>query len=145
MDKKYYKIVFGFNEGDYLPITSDELHKAQIISIEGGKASFEAGFFNNRGNDVMRITPDWHRARGWNKGYKMNELDYEDVKHLQESYLKTLNNSRILADYIRKENRYDLLEKTASEAFKNIIKIGNTETKKYLNSVNTDLVNKLSI
>lgn len=120
MPKKYYKLVFGFNEEDYLSITSDELHKAQVIGIEGGKAIFKEGFFNNRGNDVMRIVPDWHRVRGWNKGYKMNELDHENIKDLVEPYRKTLANSKILAEFIIKENRKDLLSKPAPEAFEEI-------------------------
>lgn len=117
---KYYKIVFGFNEDDYLSITSDELHKAQVIAIEGGKAVFEEGFYNNRGNDVMRIVPDWHKVRGWNKGYKMNALDHEDVANLVEPYKKTLYNGKLLAEFIIKENRRDLLSLPASEAFQQI-------------------------
>lgn len=133
MDKKYYKIVYGYNEGDYLPITSDELHKAQILAIEGGSAIFEAGFFNNRGNDVMRIVPDWHRVRGWNRGYKMETLDYEDVQPLIESYDKTFYNSKKLTDYIIKNNRRDLLAKPASEAFQEVSKLITPESKKMLN------------
>lgn len=117
---KYYKIVYGFNEYDYLSITSDELHKAQVIAIEGGKAIFEEGFYNNRGNDVMRIVPDWHRVRGWNKGHKMTPLDHEDVENLVEPYRKTLANSKLLAEFIIKENRRELLSKPASEAFNEI-------------------------
>lgn len=144
MDKKYYKIVYGFDEGDYLPITSDELHKAQIIAIEGGKATFEAGFFNNRGNDVMRIVPDWHRVRGWNRGYKMLPEDYEDIEPLQKSYLKTLENGKILANFIIQNNRYDLLEITASQAFKEIKEL-QSPTKKLLNETTSILANKFQI
>jgi len=126
---KYYKIVYGFNECDYLSITSDELHKAQVIAIEGGKAIFEEGFFNNRGNDVMRIVPDWHRVRGWNKGHKMTPLDEEDIQNLKEPYYKTLANSKLLAEFIIKENRRELLSMPASEAFKEVKLLQNTEHK----------------
>lgn len=119
---KYYKIVYGFNEGDYFPITSNELHKALIMAIDGGGATFEAGYFNNRGKDIMRIEPDWHRVRGWNRGYKMEVLDFEDIRPLEESYKKTLSNAKLLVDYILKENRQDLLLKSAPEAFKEIPK-----------------------
>lgn len=126
---KYYKIVYGFNEYDYLSITSEELHKAQVVAIEGGKAIFEEGFYNNRGNDVMRIVPDWHRARGWNKGYKMTPLDYEDIENLVEPYRKTLSNGKLLAEFIIKENRKELLSKPASEAFKEIKLLQGVEQK----------------
>lgn len=114
---KYFKIVYGYNEGDYLPITSDELHKAQLVAIQGGSANFEAGFFNNRGNDIMRIVPDWHRVRGWNRSHKMDEFDFQDIRPLEESYKKTLDNSKKLIEFIIDNKRFDLLKKPASEAF----------------------------
>lgn len=141
---KYYKIVFGFNEDDYLSITSDELHKAQVIAIEGGKAIFEAGFFNNRGNDVMRIVPDWHRVRGWNKGYKMTALDHEDIEPLVEDYRKTLANGKLLAEFIIKENRRELLSKPASEVFKEVKQL-HSPINKFLNDSTKALSDKFKI
>lgn len=118
---KYYKIVHGFDDNlQYFPITSDELHKAYVIAMQGGKAIFENGFFNNRGNDIIRIIPDWHRERGWNKGYKMEAADYQDVKELEEPYRKTLERGKLLAEFIVKEGRKELLNKTASEAFQEV-------------------------
>ena len=128
--KKHYKIVYGFNdEINYFPITGDELHKAFVIAMEGGRGIFEAGFFNNRKNDILRIIPDWHTQKGWNKGYEMNELDYEDIKPLEENYQQTLMNGKFLAEYIVKENRRDLLQKPASEAFNEIKKLANPQSK----------------
>ena len=141
---KFYKIVFGFNEDDYLSITSDELHKAQVIAIEGGKAIFEQGFFNNRGNDVMRIVPDWHRVRGWNKGHKMTPFDYDDINNLVEPYRKTLANGKLLAEFIIKNNRRELLSIPATEAFKEIKSLSSPENKK-LNEGNKLLVDKFRI
>lgn len=126
--KKYYKIVYGFDENlNYLPINSDELHKAFVLAIEGGKGVFEEGFLNNRGNDILRIVPDWHRAKGWNKGYEMNSDDFVDIRPLEESYKKTLANGKLLAEYIVKENRRKLLSKPASDAFKEIKKLATPE------------------
>ena len=59
----------------------------------------------------------------------MNELDYEDIKPLEESYQKTLMNGKLLAEYIVKENRRDLLQKPASEAFKEIKKLATPQSK----------------
>lgn len=141
---RFYKIVYGFNEDDYLSITSDELHKAQVIAIEGGKAIFEDGFYNNRGNDVMRIIPDWHRVRGWNKGYKMTVLDHEDIKSLIEPYRKTLANSKLLAEYIIRNNKRELLSLPASEAFKQVKEL-QSPNKKMLDSGVYKLADKFQI
>lgn len=142
---KHYKIVHGFNDNlQYFPITGDELHKAFVMAMEGGKGVFEGGFFNNRGNDILRIIPDWHTQKGWNKGYEMNELDYEDIKPLEESYQKTLMNGKLLAEYIVKENRRDLLQKPASEAFKEIKKLA-TPASKQLSEETKKLADKFKI
>ena len=117
---KYFKIVYGYNEGDYLPITSDELHKAKLIAIQGGSSNFEAGFYNNRGNDIMRIVPDWHRVKGWNRSHKMDEYDFLDVRPMEEEYKKTLSNADLLVNYIIENKRFDLLSKPASSAFKEV-------------------------
>lgn len=129
---KYYKIVHGFNDNlQYFPITSDELHKAFVIAMEGGKAIFENGFFNNRSNDILRIVPDWHKVKNWNKGYEMTALDFEDVKPLEESYRNTLSNGKLLAEYIVKENKRELLSNPASESFKQIKQLVNPEYKQF--------------
>lgn len=141
---KYYKIVFGYNDGDYFSITSEELHKAQMIAVQGGSANFENGFFNNRGNDIMRIVPDWHRVKGWNKTYKMDDFDYAEIRPLEEQYQKTLSNSKMLVDFIINNKRYDLLSKPASEAFKEINLLGGPVNNE-LNKLTNDLTNKLKL
>ena len=95
--------------------------------MEGGKAMFNEGFLNNRGMDILRIIPDWHRAKRWNKGHEMQLEDYEDIKPIEESYKKTLANGKLLAEYIVRENRRELLSKPASEAFKEIKQIMSPE------------------
>lgn len=117
---KYYKIVFGFKPDEYLSITSNELHKALTLAKEGGKAIFENGFLSNRGNDIMRIVPDWHTLMGWHKGHEMNSDDYFEISKYEDDYQKTLNNARLLTDFIKENNRHELLGKPASEAFKEI-------------------------
>ncbi len=115
---KYYKIIYGFDEkSEFLPITADELHKACVIAMEGGKAVFEDGFFQNRGSDVLRIVPDWHRVQGWNRGYKMTEEDFAEIRHLEKPYRETLEKGKLLAEYIIKENKRELISLPASQAF----------------------------
>lgn len=115
---KYFKIVYGYNEGDYLPITADELHKAFVVAMKGGSANFEAGFYRDRGKDTMRITEDWHRIMGWNRGYKMVEEDYAEIRPLKEKYKETRRKGQLLAEYIIRENKTELLSIPASEAYK---------------------------
>ena len=140
---KFFKIVYGYNEGDYLPITADELHKAHVLAIEGGKASFEAGFFQNRGNDVMRIVPDWHRVKGWNQGWKMTPDDYRDVEQLKKSFAKTFEKGKLIAEYAIRENRRDLLVMPASKAFEEIKTLVSPDQE--LLSESSELIDKFKV
>jgi len=113
---KKFKIVYGFNEGDYLPINENELVKAIALFMEGGRAVFDAGAV--RGNDIMRIVPDWHAEKGWNRGYKMTPKDYEDIKPLEKGYQEIYGQAKYLTEYAIKEDRRDLLSKPLSEGIK---------------------------
>jgi len=116
---KYYKIQFGFNESEYLPITANELPKALALFMEKtGRGIFESGAI--RGQDIMRIVEDWHRAKSWHQGYKMLPEDFEDIKPLQEKYRETYNKAKLIAEFALKENRRDLLSKPPLEAFKEL-------------------------
>lgn len=141
---KYYKIVYGFNQDDCLSITEDELHKAFVIAMEGGKATFKAGFFQNRGNDVLRIVEDWHTAKGWNKTWKMGNEDYEDIRRLETSYKKTLESGRLLAESIIKNDRRDLISKPMSEA---LLELNLLQDKKpnFISTAASSLVDKFRI
>ena len=114
---KYFKIQYGYNEADYMPITEDELPKALAIFIDGSdKAIFRNGAI--RGQDIMRIVPDWHTAKGWNKGYKMGPEDYSEIKPLENSYNQTYNQAKLIAEIAIRENKPELLTKPLEEAKK---------------------------
>lgn len=132
VNMKYYKIVYGFkDELNYFPITSEELHKAYVLAMEGGKTIFKAGFFQNRGNDILRIIPDWHAEKGWNKGYQMGALDFEDISPLEEGYNQTLQQGRLLAEYIVRDERRDLLNLPMSEGLKEMKQLASHENRSF--------------
>ncbi len=128
---KFYKVVFGFNEADYISIKGEELPKAIALFMEKtGRANFENGAI--RGQDIMRIVPDWHKAKGWNQGWKMTADDFEDIKPLEESYRIAYERAKEIAEFAIKENRPDLLSKPASEANKEVPKFEKVVDTKFL-------------
>lgn len=113
---KKFKIVYGYGEADYISITENQLATAISVFMEGGRAIFNENAI--RGQDIMRIVPDWHAEKGWNKGYKMIAEDYADIKPLERDYQDIYNKAKYLAEYSMKENRRDLLSQPLEEAVK---------------------------
>ncbi len=116
---KYFKIVYGFNQDEYLEIDENELAKAIAIFMQGnGRASFHSGAV--RGQDIMRIIPDWHTTMGWNKGHKMTSDDHAEVKRFEIIYRDTYNTAKMLAEYATKANKPELLSIPLADAVKQI-------------------------
>lgn len=74
----FYKIVHGFNAEDYIEIEENEVQKAFGAFLQKKDAVFSGGAI--RGNMIQMIKPDFHRTMGWNRGYKLGELDYEELE-----------------------------------------------------------------
>lgn len=121
---KYFKIQFGYNEADYLEIDGAELSKAIALFMEGGRGLFKNGAI--RGQDIIRIVPDWHTDQGWNKGWKMQVEDYEAIAPLQEAYNQTYHLAKEVAEFALKTNRRELLAQPLESAIAQL-PIKNTE------------------
>lgn len=104
----YYKIQFGYGKDDYLTITQDELHKAFALFVTGkGRGVFNGGAV--RGQDILRIVPDWHTAMGWNKTHQMDTFDYEAIEPKKSRYQLIYDKAKQYAYYLIKNNKEDLL------------------------------------
>lgn len=111
---KYFKIIYGYNESDYITITENELPKAIWLFKQGtNRAVFENGAV--RGQDIMRIVPDWHSVMGWNKGWKMTPDEFNDIKHLEKPYKDTYAKAELISARAIQENKIELLEKPMDE------------------------------
>jgi len=78
MSSKYFKVVYGFDEDEYIAIDDSELKKAIYAHLTGKKVAFKEGSVS--GDKIIVIRPDWNKAMGWNVGYKptpeeMGEID----------------------------------------------------------------------
>ncbi len=144
MDIKYFKVKYGFDETQYCQITSEELPKAygMFLSQEGN------GIFSDgtaiRAKDIIRIEPDWHKVRGWNKGWKMELEDYEDIKPLERSYQETQSQAKEIAEYAMKNGKMSLLSKPMSE-IKELLGFDKIEKQPEIKKISDDLVNKFKI
>lgn len=77
--KKFFKVIRGYGAEDYIEIEENELEKAYYCFLEKKDAIFSGGAI--RGAQIMAIQPDYHRAMGWNRGYKLGSEDYAELSH----------------------------------------------------------------
>lgn len=115
MDLKYFKVLYGYADGQYAEISQDELPKAIGMFLTGeGRGVFSDGTAI-RAKDIIRIEPNWHAVRGWNKAYKMLPIDYENIQPLQSSYQKFQYEVKSLVEDLIKSGKTALLNKPLSE------------------------------
>lgn len=81
---KYFKVKYGFKDGEYLSVDENEVEKALKAQIGGGIVIFKGGSVS--GNNIISITPDYNRAMGWNHGY---EPHGEDFRYLDEETINS--------------------------------------------------------
>lgn len=105
---KYYKIVTGFGNEDFIPITEDELPKALALFIEGkGRGVFLDGAI--RAQDITKVVPDWHKAKGWNRGWKLGPEDYAEVRPMEREYQETYQLAKSVAELALRTSRHEIL------------------------------------
>lgn len=75
---KYFKVMRGFGQDDFIPIDETELEKALYAHIVGNvTATFKNGSIV--GSHISAIMPDYHATMGWNYGHKMGPDDWDEV------------------------------------------------------------------
>lgn len=88
--KYYYKIQrIGFNDEQFIPIDEEETLKAISVFMTGGKGTFKNGSIS--GNQIAGIFPDWHKAKGWNYGYKFLPEDWSEITPMGGRYERHYN------------------------------------------------------
>lgn len=75
---KYFKIIRGYGAEDYIEIDQSELEKAYGSFLLKKDGIYSGGAV--KGSEILAIQPDYHRTMGWNRGYKMTDLDYAEIK-----------------------------------------------------------------
>lgn len=77
MKTYFFKIIRGYNLEDYIEIDHTELEKALYCFLEKKDAVYSGGAV--RGREIIAIQPDYHRQMGWNRGYKLERNDFEEL------------------------------------------------------------------
>lgn len=78
MDKKSFKIVYGFKPNEFIAITKAELPKAYYAFKQEVKMITDDGVAI-RGRDIMRIEPYWNDIMGYNEDYVLLIEDFQEI------------------------------------------------------------------
>jgi hypothetical protein len=109
--KLYFKAIHGFDAEDYVPIEADELEKAIYAHMTGSKAVFANGSIS--GNIITVVQPDYHRAMGWNQGYKLGADDFAELRQygVDTSHQKFMAKTQEKVGYLVSKGRQNEIGK----------------------------------
>lgn len=107
----YYKIIRGYNTEDYIEINETELEKAYGAFLMKKDGVYSGGAV--RGSEIIAIQPDYHKTMGWNRGYKLGEDDYAELrrKKIDSDMKSMLSNMNIKVKYLLDSGQADLIGK----------------------------------
>ena len=113
MKKYYFKVQYGYNHDDYLPIEYHELDKAMYAHLTGAVAAFENGSVT--GSKIIVIKEDFTRAMGWNRGYQLTPEDQGEIAVKCKDYKGLIADSRERVNHLIKTNQTHLIGKNIPE------------------------------
>lgn len=112
MVNTYYKIVYGFEPDNYIPIDGDELEKAIYAHLSLARAAFRQGSVDFSRGGIM-IQPDFNAAMGWTRGYKLGPDDFAELEQRGVGNLHRQNYGKIKerVEYLKAHNKTDFIGK----------------------------------
>lgn len=106
---KYFKVIRGFGDDDFIPIDETELDVAVYAQMTGKMAFLKNGSIN--GSHISSIKPDFHRAMGWNYGHGLKAPDWQQLNDagVAKQYIGCLTESKQRIHYLLQMKRPDLI------------------------------------
>ena len=108
---KFFKIIWGYEAEDYTEIDETEVEKAEYAHLTKKDAIYSGGSVS--GSRIIAVAEDYHRAMGWNRGYKLGALDYEELKEkgIDREYRKFLAEKKDKVHYLIETKQEHLIGK----------------------------------
>ena len=108
---KHYKLIRGYGSEDYIQVDETELEKAYYAFMEKKDAVYSGGAV--RGAEILAVQPDYHKAMGWNRGYKLGPDDYVELteKGIDRSHMNFLTQTKEKVQYLISTGQQDKIGK----------------------------------
>lgn len=109
--KFFYKIKVGYGENEFIPIDETELETVLYAFLTNGKAVFTNGVV--RGKDIIAITEDWQKEMGWNTGYKMQDIDWAEIRDtgIEQKYKEVFAEKKKKVQFLINSKQTNLIGK----------------------------------
>lgn len=114
LEKRFYKILQGYEHERDIIIREDELERAYGLFMLGGRWIFSGGAVD--GKNIQTIVEDYHSTMGWNKEYKLGTDDYEQLGQLgvDGKMRKALESAKERAMYLINSKQEHLIGKNVA-------------------------------
>jgi len=112
MVKRYYKIVYGYEPDNYIPIEQDELEKAIYAHLTLARAAFRNGSVDFSRGGIM-IQPDFAAAMGWTRGYKITGEDFAEIARsgVDKGHTLFFETTKKRIEFLKNSKREELIGK----------------------------------
>ena len=112
MVKLKYKIVYGYEPDNYIPIDADELEKAIYAHMTLARAAFRSGSADFSRGGIF-IQPDFTAAMGWTRGYKLGVEDFAEIERhgMDTKHRMFEQKTKDRIEYLVKEKQEHLIGK----------------------------------
>lgn len=107
---RYFKVKTGFKEEDFISINENELEAALYAFMTDSKVIFKNGA--TTGKNIMEIKEDWHKAMGWNTGYRLQPEDFEQINRECKNYRGLLAKAKENVQHLIRSGKTELIGKT---------------------------------
>lgn len=89
----YFRVKTGYGTDDFLSVDETEVGQFLRAQINGGVAVSREGTVS--GPHIMTITPDYNRALGYNRDYRLTGEDYEELpSSVQRAHVELLEETK---------------------------------------------------
>jgi len=95
---KYFRVDYGFNGNQIIPIDETELEKAIYAHITGKTVVFNNG--SVRGDKIIAIAPDFHRELGYGYNHKLDGYDWKDLAPVERKYAGLIGHTKERVQYL---------------------------------------------